>query len=74
MLPAFSLKPLSRYVLPRPSCEGVIAVRAIETAHHRANVAEVGVNYRAIGVGERRIDPPFPCPFRRERGQRGELQ
>ena len=73
-LPACSLKRLSRYVLPHPACVGVIAVGAIEPAHHRADVAEVRTNYRAIGVGERRIDSPFPRPFRRERGQRSQLQ
>ena len=73
-LPACSLKRLSRYVLPSPSCVGVLAVGAIEPAHHRANVAEVRINYWAIGVGERRIDSASPRPFRRERDQRSELQ
>jgi hypothetical protein len=71
---AYSLEPLSRYVLPSPSCHAVLAVGAIETAHHRAHVAEVRTRHRQIGVRVHRVGQAFQRPLRHEGGQSKDLR
>ena len=45
-----------------PSCGGVLGVGAIEAAHHRADVAEIGTKHREIGVGEPSYRPSVSMP------------